>query len=68
MLVFSTDKKLDRICLARVDVTESVREQQGLLNMLAYTFELAGFLDVTTDHFVMYTRKKRAAESGAVQF
>ncbi len=57
MLVFSTDKKLDRICLARVDVTESVREQQGLLNMLAYTFELAGFLDVTTDHFVMYTRK-----------
>lgn len=57
MLVFSTDGKLDRICLARVDVTESVREQQGLLNMLAYTFELAGFLDVTTDHFVMYTRK-----------
>ena len=57
MLVFSTDKKLDRVCLARVDVTESVREQQGLLNMLAYTFELAGFLDVTTDHFVMHTRK-----------
>lgn len=57
MLVFSIDKKLERVCLARVDVTESVREQQGLLNMLAYTFELAGFLDVETDGFVMYTRE-----------
>lgn len=43
MVVFSIDKKLGRVCLSRTDITESVREQKALLNMLAYTFDLAGF-------------------------
>ena len=57
MTVFSIDPRLGRVCLARTDVTESVREQQGLLNMLAYTFELASFVDVATGRMVMYTRQ-----------
>ena len=57
MLIFYIDERLGRVCLSRTDVTESVREQQGLLNMLAYTFELAGFIDLATENFVMYTRE-----------
>ena len=55
--VFAIDLRLGRVCLTRMDVTEPVREQQGLLNMLAYTFELAGFIDVDTKQFIMYTRQ-----------
>ena len=57
MTVFSIDPRLGRVCLARTDVTESVREQQSLLNMLAYTFELASFVDVATGRMVMHTRQ-----------
>ncbi|QNL45903.1 PAS domain-containing protein [Oscillibacter hominis] len=57
MTVFSIDPRLGLACLARTDVTESVREQQGLLNMLAYTFELASFVNVATGRMVMYTRQ-----------
>ncbi len=42
-----TDRRLKRICLSRTDITESVREQQGLLRVAAVTFELAGFIDIT---------------------
>ena len=57
MTVFFVDSRLGRVCLARTDVTESVREQQSLLNMLAYTFELVSFVDVTTGRMVMHTRQ-----------
>ena len=57
MTVFSIDLRLGRVCLARTDVTESVREQQSLLNMLAYTFELASFVDVATGRMIMHTRQ-----------
>lgn len=57
MTVFSIDPRLGLVCLARTDVTESAREQQGLLNMLAYTFELASFVDVATGRMVMHTRQ-----------
>lgn len=57
MTVFSVDPRLGRVCLARTDVTESVREQQSLLNMLAYTFELASFIDVSTGRMTMHTRQ-----------
>lgn len=57
MTVSAVDLRLGRVCLVRTDITDSVREQQGLLNMIAYTFELAGFLNVNSDSFVMYTRE-----------
>lgn len=57
MTVFTIDLRLGCVCLARTDVTESVREQQSLLNMLAYTFELASFIDVSTGKMIMHTRQ-----------
>ena len=57
LTVSSIDLRLGRVCLSRTDITNSVREQQGLLNMIAYTFELAGFIDINSRHFTMYTRK-----------
>lgn len=40
-----------------MDITETVREQQSLLNMLAYTFEIASFIDINTKRMVMHTRE-----------
>lgn len=57
MTAASVEPWLERYCLVCTDITDSVREQQGLLNMLAYTFELMGFLDVNSGSFTMYTRK-----------
>lgn len=57
MTVTAVDLRLGRACLVRTDITSSVREQQGLLNMLAYTFELAGFIEVSSGTFTMYTRQ-----------
>ena len=36
MTVFATDLRLGRVCLARTDITESVRQQQGLLLSLIH--------------------------------
>lgn len=57
MTVSAIDLRLGRVCLVRTDITESLREQQGLLNMLSYTFELMGFLHVNSGSFTMYTRR-----------
>ncbi|MBT9775081.1 PAS domain-containing protein [Clostridium sp. MCC353] len=57
MTVSAVDLRLGRVCLVRTDITDSVREQQGLLNMMAYTFELMGFIDIHSNRFTMYTRK-----------
>lgn len=57
MTVSAVDLRLGRVCLLRTDITESVREQQGLLNMIAYTFDLACFIDVGTKKMTMYTRQ-----------
>ncbi len=57
MTVFAIDLRLGKICLSRADVTETVREQQSFLNMLAYTFELATFIDVGTQRMIMHTRQ-----------
>ena len=57
MTVAAVDLRIGRVCLSRSDITDSVREQQGLLNMMAYTFELAGFLNIGTGCFTMYDRK-----------
>lgn len=57
MTVSAIDLRIGRICLLRTDITESVHEQQGLLNMLAYTFELMGFIDVRTRRLTMYTHE-----------
>ena len=56
MTVSAIDLRLGRVCLIRTDVTASVREQQGMLNLLAYTFELAAFIDVNSKSLIMYTR------------
>lgn len=55
--VASVEPLLDRYCVVCTDITDSVREQQGLLNMMAYTFELMGFLERTSGRFTMYTRQ-----------
>lgn len=57
MNVAAIDLRLRRVCLSRTDITDSVREQQGLLNMIAYTFELACFIQVSSRQLTMYTRQ-----------
>lgn len=51
------EARLGRVCLARADITDSVREQQGLLRLIAYTFELAGFINIGSGGLTLYTRK-----------
>lgn len=51
------DLRLGRVSLVCTDITNSVREQQSLLNMIAYTFDLAAFIHVGSRHFTMYTRQ-----------
>lgn len=55
--ISAIDLRLGRACVVRTDITESLREQQGLLNMIAYTFELAGLIDVGSGQLTMYTRE-----------
>ena len=50
------DLRLGRVCLSRTDITDSIREQQRLLRVIAYTCELAGFIDAASGSFIMYTR------------
>lgn len=57
MTVSAIDLKLGRICLSRTDITDSVREQQGLLNVMAYMFELAGFVDIGSGRITVHTRE-----------
>ncbi|WP_130863585.1 hybrid sensor histidine kinase/response regulator [Bacilliculturomica massiliensis] len=55
--VSAIDLRIGRASLVCTDITGSVREQQNLLSMLAYTFELAGIIDIRSGRFVMYTRQ-----------
>lgn len=57
MRVSAVDLRLGRVCLARTDITDSVREEQGLLNVVAYTFELLAVINIDADHLTLYTRK-----------
>lgn len=57
MTVSAIDLRIGRVCLVRTDITESVREQQGLLHMMAYTFELMGFVNILTNRFTLYSRQ-----------
>ncbi|MDO4545993.1 MAG: PAS domain-containing protein, partial [Bacillota bacterium] len=57
MTVSPVDLRIGRVCLVRIDITESVREQQSMLNMMAYTFDLMGTIDVRDNRFTMYTRQ-----------
>lgn len=57
MTVSEIDLRLGRVCLVRTDITDSVREQQGFLNIMAYTFELVGIIDVYTGRLTMHTRQ-----------
>lgn len=57
MMVTAIDLRLGRVCLTRADITESVREQQGLFHMIAYTFDLAGFLNPQTEKLILHTRR-----------
>lgn len=57
LTISATDLRLGRVCLARSDITESVREQQGMLNVVAYTFELMAFINVRSNSLTMYTRE-----------
>lgn len=57
MTVSAVDLRLGRVCLCRSDITESIREQQGLLHMIAYTFELAAFISLSSRDLTLYTRE-----------
>ena len=57
LTVSPIDLRLGRVSLVCTDITSSVREQQNLLHMLAYTFELTGIIDVGKNSFIMYTRQ-----------
>lgn len=57
LTVSAVDLRLGRVCFARTDITNSVQEQQGLLNMIAYTFELAAFIDHSSRKATIYTRQ-----------
>ena len=57
MTVSAVDLRLGRVCLATTDITDSVREQQSMLNVVAYTFELMAFIDVNDGRVTMYTRQ-----------
>ncbi len=56
MTIASIEPLLERYCMVCTDITDSVREQQGLLHMMAYTFELMGLLDIGSGSVTMYTR------------
>lgn len=57
LTVSAIDLRIGRVCLARADITDSVREQQGLLNAVAYTFELLAMIHVDAGRLTLYTRK-----------
>ena len=57
MIVFLIDQRLDKVGMARADITDYVREQRALLNTLAYTFEQLSIINLVTKEFTMYTRK-----------
>lgn len=57
LTVSATDLRLGRVCLARADITDSVREQQGMLNAVAYTFEILGIVHIESRHITQYTRQ-----------
>lgn len=57
MNVSSIDRRLNRACLAMTDITDSVREQQKLLAVIAYTFEILTFINVEENRMILYTRK-----------
>lgn len=57
LVMTAIDLRLGRVCLARTDITDSVREQRLLLNMIAYTFELACFVELNSNVLTMYTRE-----------
>ena len=57
LTISAIDLRLGRACIARTDITASVKEQQSLLNVVAYTFELMGFIEISTGSLSMYTRQ-----------
>lgn len=57
MIVFLIDQRLNKVGMARADITDYVREQRALLNTLAYTFEHLSIINLVTKEFTMYTRK-----------
>ena len=57
MIIFLIDQRLNKVGMARADITDYVREQRALLNTLAYTFEQLSIINLVTKEFTMYTRK-----------
>ena len=57
MTVSAIDLRLGRVSMVRTDITNSVREQQGLLNVIAYTFERLWVIDINSGRLTMYTRR-----------
>lgn len=57
MIIYLIDQRLNKVGMARADITDYVREQRALLNTLAYTFEQLSIINLVTKEFTMYTRK-----------
>lgn len=64
LTVSAADLRLGRVCLARADITDSIKEQQGMLNVLSYTFEMLGIIYIGSPDITLYTRQavQRALE------
>lgn len=56
-LVFRMDDRMDWFCFACADITDSLREQQALLRILAQTFEFLAFVSLDTDSCLLYSRQ-----------
>lgn len=57
LTVTAIDLRIGRICLARTDITDSLREQQGVLSVVASTFEIMGLLNISRGSLSIYTRQ-----------
>lgn len=57
LTVTAIDLRIGRICMARTDITDSVREQQGTLNIVASIFEVMGLLDICSGSLTMHDRR-----------
>lgn len=57
LTISNVDLRLGRVSFINSDMTDSVREQQSLLNVIAYTFDLTSTIDIEKDTIIMHTRE-----------
>lgn len=61
-MLFPMDERLGWICLSRTDITDSMREQQGLLRMLAQTIDILALVSQGTNTCIFHSRESILSE------